>query len=114
MMRAGVRSGYVAAKRRLIGPPSERPRRAARSEPAASITARTSSIRVSRLAMPATRSDAPVPRLSKTISRANDAMRSRKAANASRNGVSASHMSSTFETAPGMRTRSNGPSPTTW
>ncbi len=80
----------------LIGPPSEAPTTAARSEPAASITARTSSIRVSRFAIPATRSDAPVPRLSKMISRLNEAIRSK---NAPRAGSSQS--SSTFENGPG-------------
>jgi hypothetical protein len=39
--------GYVAAKRIVIGAPSDIPRMAARRDPAASITARTSSIRVS-------------------------------------------------------------------
>ena len=46
--------------------PSDQPIRA-RSEPAASITARTSSIRVSSVGAPSTRSDMPVPRLSKII-----------------------------------------------
>ena len=45
-----VRSGWVAAKTRESGAPSLTPRRTARSEPAASITARTSSIRSSRVA----------------------------------------------------------------
>jgi hypothetical protein len=39
------------------------------------MTARTSSIRVSIVGAPATRSDMPVPRLSKTISRENEARR---------------------------------------
>ena len=56
-----------------IGPPSDCPIKAAHSEPAASITARTSSMRVSRLGTPLTRSDMPVPRLSKRISRQNEA-----------------------------------------
>src|SRR5215467_9119677 len=46
-MRAAVRCGYVAANRMLIGPPSETPMNAARSDPTASITALTSSIRCS-------------------------------------------------------------------
>src|SRR5215471_6616006 len=45
-----------------MAPPSELPKIAARSEPTASITARTSSMRSSRLAMPV-RSDSPVPPL---------------------------------------------------
>ena len=45
------------------------PSSAARSEPTASITARTSSIRSSSEATPLTRSDRPVPRLSNRISR---------------------------------------------
>ena len=64
----------------LIGPPSDCPIKAALSEPAASITARTSSIRVSRLGTPLTRSDIPVPRLSKRISRQNEEMRRKYAA----------------------------------
>ena len=40
------------------------------SDPAASITARTSSMRSSRVAIPAARSESPVPLLSKTITRA--------------------------------------------
>ena len=58
-----------------IGPPSESPTSAARSEPAASITARTSSIRSSRVG-PGIGSESPVPRLSKRISRENEASRS--------------------------------------
>ncbi len=45
--RPRTRWGYVAANCAHIGPPSETPMSAARSEPTASITARTSSIRVS-------------------------------------------------------------------
>ena len=66
---AAVRSGWVAANSATIGPPSETPSSAARSEPTASITARTSSIRSSSGATPWTRSDRPVPRLSNRISR---------------------------------------------
>jgi hypothetical protein len=103
-----VRAGYVAAKRTHIGPPSEYPNSAARSLPAASITACTSSIRVSRSGRPAGRSDNPVPRLSKRISRENDASRFRKWAERG-----SSQSSSRCETKPGTSTRSNGPSPTT-
>jgi hypothetical protein len=45
------------------------PNRAARSEPTASITARTSSIRCSSVGISAARSDRPVPRLSKQMTR---------------------------------------------
>jgi len=93
----------------LIGPPSDTPTTAARSEPAASITARTSSIRFSMSAIPATRSDTPVPRLSKTIRRQKDAIRSRKA----RCTPPGSKARSTFEIPGGIQTTSNGPSPTT-
>jgi len=55
--------------------PSEKPTIAAFWESAAAMTARTSSIRSSREAMPQSRSDNPVPRLSKMISRAKDASR---------------------------------------
>jgi len=47
---------------------------AARSEPAASMTARMSSIRVSRSGIPCARSDIPRPRLSNRINRANEDM----------------------------------------
>ena len=107
--RAQTRSGYVAAKRMLIGPPSETPIKAARSEPAASMTARTSSMRVSNVGMPLTRSDMPVPRLSKRMSRQNDESRRLKAAI-----PGTSQASSTCETKPGTCTTSNGPSPVTW
>ena len=73
--RARVRSGCVAAKSVTIDPPSEIPSRTARSEPTSSITARTSSMRSSSGAMPLTRSDSPVPRLSKRISRPSEASR---------------------------------------
>ena len=52
-----------------MGPPSETPQTAAASLPAASITARMSSMRVSRSAIPAALSESPVPRLSNTIRR---------------------------------------------
>src|SRR3954452_23652528 len=63
----------------LIGPPSEIPNRAARSDPAASMTARTSSTRCSRVGTSLTGSDRPVPRLSKTLGRAHPAARSGQA-----------------------------------
>src|SRR6266545_5832225 len=106
---AGVRSGYVAAKRRLIAAPSELPKSAARLEPTASITALTSSMRVSSVGAPLTRSDMPVPRLSKRMSRQKEASRSRVGAN---EGIV--QTSSTCVTNGGMKTRSKGPSPRTW
>jgi len=71
---AAVRSGWLDANRIDIGPPSEKPTTAARRDPAASITARTSSMRVSRSGIPVTRSERPVPRLSKMISRQKSAI----------------------------------------
>src|SRR5438876_243606 len=55
------------------------PKSAARSEPTAFMTVRTSSIRTSRLGMSGTRSDRPVPRLSKRIRRENAASTSKAA-----------------------------------
>ena len=60
----------------LIGAPSETPSSVARSDPAASITARTSSMRSSSVGTSFTGSDIPMPRLSKRISRENEASRS--------------------------------------
>jgi hypothetical protein len=82
MINALVRSGYVAAKRRHIGPPSERPTNAASSDPTAFITARTSSIRCSSVgsSLSGTRAHIPVPRLSKRITREKEASRLRNAA----------------------------------
>jgi hypothetical protein len=74
---AVVRCGWLAANSIDRGPPSEIPISAARSDPAASITARTSSIRCS--SVPAvTRSERPRPRLSKSRRRANVPRRSQK------------------------------------
>lgn len=53
----------------LMLPPSEIPKTAARSEPAASITARTSSIRCSSVGNSTTRSDIPVPVVEKDQTR---------------------------------------------
>jgi hypothetical protein len=92
-----------------MGPPSEYPKSAARSEPTVSMTARTSSMRVSRFGMSVTRSESPVPRLSKRISRVNEASRARNRAQAG-----SSQKTSMFETQPGTSTRSRGASPTTW
>jgi hypothetical protein len=92
------------------GPPSDTPNRLARVEPAASSTARTSSMRASSpgSALTGTRSDSPVPRLSNRISRENEASRRRKSA-----AAGTSQVVSTFETKPGTITRSRGPSPIT-
>jgi hypothetical protein len=59
-------------------------------------------------AMPATRSERPVPRLSRAIRRLKDASRSRKGAPGN-----LSNSWSTFETAGGTKVMSNGPSPAT-
>ena len=89
-------------------PPSETPNTVARDEPAASITARMSSIRSSIVGGLVAGSDMPVPRLSNTINRENDARRVKKRAR-----LGSSHATSTCETKPGTRTRSVGPSPST-
>ena len=73
---AAVRSGCAAAKSIASGPPSDSPMIAARSLPTASRTARMSSIRSSSVVAPGTRSDMPMPRLSKRMSRVNSASRS--------------------------------------
>ena len=73
-----MRSGYVAAKSAQSWLPWTAPSSAARSEPTASSTARTSSICVSSVSVRG-RSERPVPRLSKRIRRENDASRSREA-----------------------------------
>ena len=79
-MSAEVRSGNVAANRAHIGPPSAPPKSAARSEPAASITAPMSSMSSSN--EPSVRS--PIresgSRRSNTMSRENDAILSKNSA----------------------------------
>ena len=92
----------------LIGPPSDTPMTAARSEPAASMTARRSSIRTSSGVPASTGSESPVPRLSKKISRESDAISSKIAR---KPGTSITK--STFDVVPGTKTTSNGPSPQT-
>ena len=76
--RCETSSGQVAANSALMAQPSEKPMTAARREPAASITARTSSMRCSSEGAPVMRSDRPWPRLSKAMTRAKDASRRRK------------------------------------
>src|SRR5882724_9947118 len=70
-----------------MDPPSEAPNRFARSMPTASITARMSSARSSRVAIFTGRSERPVPRLSKRMSRQNLLNRSK---NSARLGISQS------------------------
>ncbi len=62
-------------------------------------------MRVSRFGSVPTRSDSPVPRLSKVITRANEDTRSTNGPNGP------SRVRSTAETKPGMSTMSIGPSP---
>ncbi len=92
----------------LIGTPSESPISVARSTPAASITARTSSMRCSSGGASATGSDIPVPRRSKSTTRPIEAMRLNALAHAS-----LSQNSSKWLTKPGTTTRSRSPSPKT-
>ena len=93
----------------LSDAPSERPKSAARCEPTASMTARTSSIRVSSVGAPLTGSDMPVPRLSNLISRENDAISTKAAPK-----LGQLPGDSRCVTNPGTKTRSKGPSPMTW
>lgn len=73
------------------------------------MTARMSSMRVSRSGIPTDRSESPVPRFSKMIRRANDAIRRMNSA-----GDPSHATSLTVETIqPLTKTTSNGPSPTT-
>ena len=111
MTSASVFSGYVAANRLQSGPPSETPSSTARSEPTASITARTSSRRCSSVGSfsTGTGSDSPVPRLSKRIRRDIDASRPRNRAN---DGSLQKY--SRCDTHPITKTRSTGPDPRTW
>src|SRR6266566_2438134 len=90
---------------RHIGPPSDQPYMAARSEPAASITARTSPIR-SSIVCSATRSESPCPRLSKTITLAKAVSLFRRCS-----WLGTSHSNSTCERVPGISTMSRGPWP---
>src|SRR5438445_3772085 len=92
-------------------PASESAKIAARSKPTASMTARTSSIRSSSVGTAAseTRSDRPVPRLSKKTSLEKEARRRRNRAS-----DGSSQKCSTCETKPGTNTRFKGPSPRTW
>jgi hypothetical protein len=106
---ADVRSGWLAAKNAHMGPPSETPTTAARSDPAASSTERSSSARSSSVRGCATGSDRPVPPRSIRISRLNEASRPSIAAK-----WGSSQTCSTCDTQPGTSTMSSAPSPTTW
>ena len=83
--------------------------RSARSAPAASITARTSSTCSSSVAVPPVRSDIPVPRRSKRITRPSPPSRAKKRAT-----VGWSQSDSTAENVCGTKTMSRSPSPSTW
>src|SRR5882762_3892377 len=87
------------------GPPSDQQYMAARSEPAASITARTSPIR-SSIVCSAMRSESPCPRLSKTITLAKAVSLFRRCS-----WLGTSHSNSTCERVPGISTMSRGPWP---
>ena len=91
------------------GRPGDSRRRRSRSEPTAVMTARTSSIQSSKACPVGPRSDIPLPVRSKRISREKDASRCRKSANAG-----FSHISARWLGQPNRKTRSSGPSPSTW
>ncbi len=91
-----VRSGYEPQNSSIMAPPRAPPNTAARSEPAASITARRSSICTSSTGGSSPMSESPIPRMSNRISRENDASRSRNRAHRG-----SSHMTSRFDQIPG-------------
>ena len=103
-----MRSGKVAANRAAIGPPSSVPAMAALSEPAASITASTSSIWSSSVGAPKSGSESPEPRRSNVITRANSVRRA-----ITRSSDGSDQRYSTCDTQGGIQTRSMGPSPWT-
>ena len=109
--QANTREGWAAAKTAQRWAPSSEPNSAACSTEAASMTARMSSILASSVGrlVSSIRSERPVPRRSKTMTRANDPRRRRPRAKGSTR-----HMYSTLEAKPGTYTRSNGPLPNTW
>ena len=88
--------------------PSAQPATDAREDPAASITAMMSAMCCSTAGTPGTRSDIPVPRLSKTITRRNVPSRSMNAANSG-----SSHITSRWDGRPWIATMSS-PEPYTW
>jgi hypothetical protein len=79
----------------------------AESAPISSITARRSSMRVSRVGTSRTRSERPVPRLSIIVRRVNDASSSMK-----RTSSGCSHTESRSPAKPRTKMRSTGPLPT--
>jgi hypothetical protein len=103
-----VRSGNVAANSEAIGPPSSVPAIAALSDPAASMTARTSSIWSSSVGAPKSGSERPEPRRSNVITRANPVSRA-----ITRSSEGSAQRYSTWEIHGGIQTRSVGPSPWT-
>ena len=104
--RASVRSGYVAAKSMLIGAALGEPNSAARSDPAASITARTSSIRSSSVG---SRRSGRIRQSRCRACRRGSAGERRRAAQKPRTRSGISQPNSTWETQPGTKTRSIGP-----
>jgi len=92
-----------------MGPPSEYPKRTARSEPHASSTARTSSIRSSSGDSRGDGSDRPVSRLSNRISRPSEASPRKNDA-----ATGSSHHRSRWLMMPGTKMMSRSPSPSTW
>ena len=104
-----TRSGWVPANSESIVPASAHPNSTTRSNPAASMTARMSSMRSSSVATSLIRSDIPVPRLSNTATRLNRPSPSRNRANSGR-----SHMASTWEIHPGTHTSRCSPAPNVW
>ena len=104
--RLATRSGWVAANSIAIGPPSSIATTLARSEPAASITARTSSICSSSVGGLVDGSDIPLPRRSNTIRRPISARRAKK-----RTVVGTSHRCSSWDSQVGTYRMSSGPSP---
>jgi hypothetical protein len=112
VINASVRSGCVAANRKHKAPPSSSPYRIPRSEPAASITARMSSILASSVGRcsPLTLSESPVPLRSKSINRPRAARPRSKEA-----WTGHSQTRSTFEMYELFtNTMSGGPEPVTW
>jgi hypothetical protein len=106
-----VRFGWVAANIAAMIPPSPAPRIAARSDPAASMTARTSSIHSSRGGSEprGAGSDRPMPYLSKVMKRLKELKRRKNRA-----GDGMSGLPSRWKNHSETNTRSISPSPRTW
>ena len=108
---AATRSGLRRANSRLVAPPSDQASSTARRDPTVSITEPMSSIRSASdgVSRRRSRSDMPIPRLSKVITRVNaDNLRRKRASSGS------CHANSTWEIKPGTTTRSTGPVPKAW